>query len=439
MNEKNDFALVPRPPSTIEKSKPGPKRILSSMVTETLALASAAAEFRIGDYEWCEPDYLQLLAWSEQLKLDPIEVVRRLKDGLRRKCDETRIEAGKFTKLNWDAGLLPISDFRISFPLELTDLTFAPISTIDESSPNEELEGFGGDVEFPEGYSFSARILQISTVTLPKLRRLNCAEVGLEVLTMSTSPRLQYLNCSANDLSALELSSFPALKELKCFGNCFDCLDLTPVPELLELDCQDSQIKELRLSLAAKIRKLDCSNNFMKKLILPYLPDLVELICFNNYYDKSSGLAGYFTQIELDQIPNLEIFDCSYNAIETLDLSRFPRLRQLDCSHNPLTKLDLKPVPMLESLDCSWSHLRELDLSSVPELRKLWCDSTRLTEIDLNRVPGLEFLSCSNQNYDSIWIKTLDIRPLPRLAELGWFKKTQLVKRPDQDFAPDES
>jgi CheY-like chemotaxis protein len=39
MNDKNDFALVPRPPSEIEKAEPGTKRVLSSMISETLALA----------------------------------------------------------------------------------------------------------------------------------------------------------------------------------------------------------------------------------------------------------------------------------------------------------------------------------------------------------------------------------------------------------------
>lgn len=37
-DEKNDFALVPRPPSALEKAEPGAKRILSGMVTDTLAL-----------------------------------------------------------------------------------------------------------------------------------------------------------------------------------------------------------------------------------------------------------------------------------------------------------------------------------------------------------------------------------------------------------------
>ena len=41
MNENNDFALVPRLPSAVEKAEPGAKRILASSVAETLSLARA--------------------------------------------------------------------------------------------------------------------------------------------------------------------------------------------------------------------------------------------------------------------------------------------------------------------------------------------------------------------------------------------------------------
>jgi TPR repeat protein len=42
MNEKDNFALVPRIPDALEKAEPGAKRILSSMVADTLALARNA-------------------------------------------------------------------------------------------------------------------------------------------------------------------------------------------------------------------------------------------------------------------------------------------------------------------------------------------------------------------------------------------------------------
>ena len=41
MKEKDDFALVPRAPRSLEKAEPCAKRVLSSMVADTLALAHA--------------------------------------------------------------------------------------------------------------------------------------------------------------------------------------------------------------------------------------------------------------------------------------------------------------------------------------------------------------------------------------------------------------
>ena len=47
MNEKNDFALVRRPLSAVEKAAPGAKRILSGMVADALALAKKEPLARI--------------------------------------------------------------------------------------------------------------------------------------------------------------------------------------------------------------------------------------------------------------------------------------------------------------------------------------------------------------------------------------------------------
>jgi len=85
MKEKNDFALVPRPPSAVEKSEPGAKRILSGMVADALALrkdvSALAKTFRIGDYEWCKPDYRQILAWAKVTNLKPEDFIAALFTG----------------------------------------------------------------------------------------------------------------------------------------------------------------------------------------------------------------------------------------------------------------------------------------------------------------------------------------------------------------------
>ena len=88
MNEEHDFALVPRPPSAVEKAKPGAKRILSSMVMETLTLAKhtqaepgeLAQEAKSLDEQWNKA--AEAGDSEAQFKLGEIHAARRspLKD-----------------------------------------------------------------------------------------------------------------------------------------------------------------------------------------------------------------------------------------------------------------------------------------------------------------------------------------------------------------------
>jgi DNA-binding NarL/FixJ family response regulator len=47
MNEKNEFALVPRPSCALEKAEPGANRVLPGMVSDTLALAKKGAKSQV--------------------------------------------------------------------------------------------------------------------------------------------------------------------------------------------------------------------------------------------------------------------------------------------------------------------------------------------------------------------------------------------------------
>lgn len=52
VNEKEKFALVPRPSSALEKVEPSKKRILSSIVGDTLALVRARDKSSAGNWNW---------------------------------------------------------------------------------------------------------------------------------------------------------------------------------------------------------------------------------------------------------------------------------------------------------------------------------------------------------------------------------------------------
>lgn len=321
VNKNEKFALVPRPPDALEKAALGAKRILSCMVGDTLALATS--KFRIGGYEWHEAEYLQLMAWAEQLGLSPDELLRRLKG------EETTIENNRFITLRWDVGLLPLSEFRVSQELRLTQLSFVG-----------------------PGYDLPPSISRISTVALPELKRLDCAIVGLKTLATGRMTSLESLECSGNHLKLLDLEPFPNLKTLNCFINCLTTLNLTHVPQLVELDCSDNLIAELDLRSVPNLRRLNCSDNNMQKLVLRNLPKLVELDCENSAWDKSAGWGRHLEMLDLRGAPNLTRLNCWDNALEYLDLRCVPQLEDLNCASNLLTELDIRPLFHLKKLLC---------------------------------------------------------------------------------------
>src|SRR5450759_3297303 len=135
MSEKNDFALVPRPSSAIEKVAPGAKHILSGMVADTLALrketsAFAAKTFRIGEYEWCEPDYHQIIVWAKATNFKPEDFITVLfsKQGDFARgghfFGEQLVAAGRLWKVNWDYERLQCYNIEWVEGLAITHILF---------------------------------------------------------------------------------------------------------------------------------------------------------------------------------------------------------------------------------------------------------------------------------------------------------------------------
>ena len=83
MPDSPERSIILRPDVQIEKSAGEKRRIVAAMIDESLSLARLAQtleakRFRIGQYEWCESDYRQILMWADALELEPEEVVHRL-------------------------------------------------------------------------------------------------------------------------------------------------------------------------------------------------------------------------------------------------------------------------------------------------------------------------------------------------------------------------
>lgn len=299
MNEKDNFALVPKPPSSLLKSEPGTRRILSGMVADTLAVATketckpAKARFRIGNYEWCEPDYRQILVWAKALALDPEEFVKRLQTpGFLERWNRS----GRIVEAVWDRTTLPLPEtFEWVEGLVITHLEFW-------------------------GHPRQKPALRALAPSLHHLTHMSCADLGLELLDLSGVPSLSFLFCPGNKLSRLDLSLAPNLRTLLCNQN---------------------RLEELDLTITANLTRLDCQLNGLKKLVLPRMPMLDKLFCWDNR----------LSNLDLSGLPNLTALWCAGNGITELDLSQLQRLEDLDCRSNPITTLDVRPLRALKDLE----------------------------------------------------------------------------------------
>lgn len=143
--------------------------------------------------------------------------------------------------------------------------------------------------------------------------------------------------------------------------------ELTELPELhsdvLTLNCQHNQLTRLpELVYCDELFEVKCSYNRLESL--PELPvRLNTLYCDHN---------------ELTELPPLEALEleCHNNK-----LTHLPPLRQtsrLICSHNELTEMPIFPVH-LEILECNYNYIETLDLRQCIGLERLNCRNNRLT------------------------------------------------------------
>lgn len=289
MNEKIDFILVKRPSSALEKVAPGAKRVLSDMVADALVLAKkeqsalTAAKFRIGDYEWCEPDYSQIMLWARSLKLNPPEVLDRLLNGKRAQWEpawaETKFDKGKLLKIHWDFDLLPLKILEWVDGLITTHLSFY-FNGSPSSYTNRSLNLNLPNLTHLHSPSLSANYFDLSLV--PNLEVFDCFGNNLKELDLSKNLRVTYLHCSCNALEHLILPQPSALVSLSCSNNKLSVLDLSGAIDLEGIGCDANKLLSLDLSGVPKLKRLSCTRNEIAKLDLSMVPLLESLICYSN-------------------------------------------------------------------------------------------------------------------------------------------------------------
>ena len=276
------------------------------------------------------------------------------------------------------------------------------------------------------------------------LKKLNCADNNIEYLTICQSADLLSLIGQVEPLVEGNQIIYTDSDAYLIFDSDTVLTDAAyPQWIVNQTNFPDSSFRDY------VIRNIDHdSNNFLSA---EEITAVTWIDCSGNGEDRGSivSLQG----IEL--FPNLELLDCSYNRIRTLDVSNNPKLKTLDCSINQLTGyLDVTSNPALETLWCysNWledvdlgnnenlielwcndNQLMALDISGLPGLKALWCDANKLTELDTTGNPALETLCCANNKLEKLNLsQNLALRILwcfnNRIEKLYFFNNPDLKK-----------
>jgi HJR/Mrr/RecB family endonuclease len=348
-----------------------------------------SVRFRVGDYEFRQADYRQILLWAKALESTPTKIVGTFRnttvvvtyvvdggDVVQAGKIAFKVEDGSITSLAWDCDELPLSEFSWVEDLKIREIAFI---------------------------GWHVRLLPRFSCDLSSLRKLVFLEVGMRELNLSSFTHLTHLYCSENELTELDLTCIPELVELNCSRNELIELDLSMVPKLEKLRCGENPLAELDLSNVTELCELECSCSKITSLDLTNVPKLVYLHCWDNP----------LMELDISNVPELADLCCTGNQLAALNLSNVPKLYELICDCNDLTELDLSNAAALAKLSCGANQLTELDLSNVPRLTALHCRGNVLTELDVSKVPRLTNLDCGDNE-----LIELDLSNLPELAEL---------------------
>ena len=336
------------------------------------ALSAIADLLRIGEYEyeWCEPDYQQILIWAEKAGLKPEDLLAQLLDpasirenesgqpDLTNFFKEPIFADGKLLKVNMESCLLRRGRLAWTDGLDITH--FRIIGRPGETDLND-----------------------LGLLPLPQLVALSCRWLGLTHLDLTTLPLLEYLNCSNNRLAKLQLSSIPQLAQLLCSWNELIELNFEQTPNLRQLLCWANRLTQLDLSGLNWLRTVSCGKNSLRELKLSDLPILSTLFCPLNH----------LLDLNLTETPELKLLHCFDNEISELDLSLCRKLLRLECSQNRLTSLDLSSAQELRYLNCANNAISELDLGSCPNLVEVDCSGNPISVLDIRGLKRLRVLN----------------------------------------------
>ena len=160
--------------------------------------------------------------------------------------------------------------------------------------------------------------------------------------------------------------------------------------QITKLSMEWCALTQIDLNNLINLEHLNLNNNALTQFNLKNLPNLKTLTLSNNK----------LTQIDLNNLTNLEYINLEGNELANIDgFSNLPNLRRLFINKNKLKTIDLRNLQNISTLDLSENQLTEIDLSNLPKLEELSLDDNKLTEVDLSNLKNLEKVWLLNNKF----------------------------------------
>ena len=117
----------------------------------------------------------------------------------------------------------------------------------------------------------------------------------------------------------------------------------------------------------------------------------------------------------IEAFENLEVLDCSYNELSSLDLRQNKKLKTLDCDYNPLISLDVSGFTSLQSLAC---HTTSLNASGCTSLQDLSFNTLSVVNINLSGCTNLKMDFLNVNSFMNGKLETLDVSDCPGVQNM---------------------
>ncbi|MEH6535564.1 MAG: T9SS type A sorting domain-containing protein [Psychroserpens sp.] len=219
-------------------------------------------------------------------------------------------------------------------------------------------------------------------------------------LSQSTYPDLETINIRTNGLDTIDFGTneFTSLKNLFLQENNIISPIVLNVPAtnnmLTQINFEDSDLPSFEMTVG---------NYPLLETLNLYNNDISDISSINastfpllTHYNVGNNVG--IPEAVVTNMPSLVEFDCSNNAISSLDVSNNLNLEILDADFNDISSINLGTISNLTSLRIGINELDELDVSNLSLLRFLGLFDNNLTVLDVSQNTNLKELNVSYNN-----------------------------------------